>query len=155
MDSVFSLEYHARNVTARRTPKITVLAWSGTPTLSVRLSVTSVPKTLTSVTVVQYRPGAYRSARNWKTRATTSRIPVTIDVPVSPKFRFTFRKSAADSPTVVQSTLMTQNQRVTSGTLLRSRRLGAAMRCDVMTVLRVGGMAAAEGERAGPRHVER
>jgi len=37
-----------------------------------------------------------------------SRTPVTMEVPVSPKFRLTLRKSAAVSPTVVQSTLITQ-----------------------------------------------
>src|SRR3954462_4179621 len=156
MESVRSLEYHARKVSARRTPNATVLASSGTPTLSVRLSVTRVPKTLTSATVVQYLPGAYRSARNWRTRATTSRMPVTIDTPVSPRFRFTFRKSAADSPTVVQSTLMTQNQRVTSGTLLRSCRLGAAMRWDVMRGPPYPGNGAGrKGSGPGPRHVGR
>ena len=36
---------------------MSVLTSSGTPRLSVRLSVTSVPKTLTNVTVDQYRPG--------------------------------------------------------------------------------------------------
>src|SRR5882757_11350651 len=125
MDSVRSARYQTRKVTASSPPKISVLASSGTPMLSVRLSVTRVPKTLTSATASQYLLGTYRSARNWTTIATTSSTPVTIEVPVRPKFRLTFRKSAADSPTVVHSTLTIQKYRVTSGTLFRSWRLGA------------------------------
>ena len=108
IDSVCSLRYQARKVSASRAPNRIVLASSGTPRLSVRLSVTSVPNTLTSATASQYRPGMYRSAANCTTMAPTSSTPVTIDVPVRPKFRLTLRKSAADSPTVVQSTLISQ-----------------------------------------------
>ena len=51
-----------------------------------------------------------------------SRRPVTIEVPVSPNPRSALRKSAAVSPTVVHSTLISQNQTVTSGTLLSNVR---------------------------------
>src|SRR2546426_11623200 len=105
MDSVFSLRYQARNVRASRTPKITLLASSGTPILSVMLSVTSVPNTLTRATASQYQVGMYRLALNWMTRDTTSTMPVITDTPDRPRFILTLRKSAADSPTVVHSTL--------------------------------------------------
>ena len=108
IDSVNSLRYHMKKVAARSTPKITVLASSGSPTLVVMLSVTKVPNTLTRVTANQYLLGMYRLVRNWRTKATTSRMPVITEVPVRPRFRLTLRKSAAVSPTVVQSTLMIQ-----------------------------------------------
>ena len=54
------------------------------------------------------------------------------EVPSSPRFRLTLRKSAAVSPTVVHSTLMIQNQTVTSGTLLRTWRLGAIVCREVI-----------------------
>ena len=98
--------------------KMIVLVSSGTPILSVRLSVTSVPKTLMNMTVSQYVIGMYLFARNWKKSAIARKIPVIIEVPVRPKLRLTFKKSAAVSPTVVHITLINQNQRVISGTLL-------------------------------------
>ena len=42
-----------------------------------------------------------------------------MDVPVSPKFKFTFKKSAKVSPTVVHNTLIIQKKKVISGTLLK------------------------------------
>jgi len=57
IDRVCSTRYQTTNVTASSAPKMRVLASSGRPRLSVRLSVTKVPKTLTSATVNQYRAG--------------------------------------------------------------------------------------------------
>src|SRR4051794_24499741 len=118
IESVFSLKYQTENVSASAAPKTIVVTSSGTPILSVKLSVISVPNTLTSATVSQYMLGTYRLARNWKMRMIARSTPVTTEVPVRPKLRLTSRKSAAVSPTVVQSTLMTQKYSVTSGTLL-------------------------------------
>ena len=42
---------------------------------------------------------------------------MTIEVPVKPKFKWEFRKSAAVSPTVVAMIFMIQKKMVTSGTL--------------------------------------
>ena len=52
--------------------------------------------------------GVYRSAANCAASTITRSTPVAIDVPVRPRLTLTLRKSAADSPTVVQSTLMIQ-----------------------------------------------
>ena len=48
-------------------------------------------------------------------------------VMASPKFRSTLRKSAAVSPTVVASTLITQKMMVTSGTLFSMGRIDRAV----------------------------
>ena len=53
IDRVFSLAYQAANTAASRMENTMVLVSRGTPRLSVRLSVTSVPTTLTSITVSQ------------------------------------------------------------------------------------------------------
>ena len=53
IDSVPSDRYQATNTTARAIPNTAELSCSGTPRLSVRLSVTRVPNTLTNVTVAQ------------------------------------------------------------------------------------------------------
>ena len=49
------------------------------------------------------------------------------DVTASPSPRSTLRKSAAVSPTVVASTLITQKIKVTSGTLLSMLRVVGAI----------------------------
>src|SRR5581483_1302812 len=108
IDSVPSAAYHQANTPPRTTVNTTVVASSGTPRLSERLSVTNVPTTLISATASQYIHGTYRSARTWNTSATTSRTAMTMLVTVRPRFRFTLRKSAAVSPTVVHRTLITQ-----------------------------------------------
>ena len=51
-----------------------------------------------------------------------------------PKPRSTLRKSAAVSPTVVASTLITQKMRVTSGTLVRMCRTGETVEESVEVV---------------------
>ena len=60
-----SLAYQHAKVTARAAAKPALLAISGTPMPSVRLSVTSVPNTLIITTVSQYSHGMYFSALNW------------------------------------------------------------------------------------------
>ncbi|MDQ0777190.1 hypothetical protein QF026_005656 [Streptomyces aurantiacus] len=57
MDSVRSLRYQAVNTIVRRTANAAVVVSSGTPMLSVRLSLTRVPTTLIRATAVQYTPG--------------------------------------------------------------------------------------------------
>jgi hypothetical protein len=56
-------------------------------------------------------------------------------VPVSPQLSFVFRKSATVSPTVVQSTLITQKKTVTSGTLLSIDRPVAAVARERVAVV--------------------
>src|SRR4051794_7589390 len=58
---------------------------------------------------------------------------ITTVVNVRPKWRVSFRKSAAVSPTVVAKTLMIQKKIVTSGTLL-SMALRVAPRAAVVVV---------------------
>jgi hypothetical protein len=108
IESVPSVRYQATKIAASITANTTVLSSSGTPRLSVSSSVTSVPNTLTKVTADQYRTGVYRFAANCAASTITRSRPVAIDVPVRPRLTLTLRKSAADSPTVVQSTLMIQ-----------------------------------------------
>src|SRR5689334_2000928 len=123
IESVPSTRCHTKNVRASATVNTIVLTSSGTPSPSVRLSVTSVPTTLISTTVSQYTPGTYWRVRNCQTRTATNTAVITTVVPVSPSPR-PLMKSAAVSPTVVASTLMIQKKTVTSGTLLsRTRRL--------------------------------
>ncbi len=50
----------------------------------------------------------------------TRRTHIMTEVTMSQKFKFTLRKSAAVSQTVVQSTLIIQKKAVTSGTLLKN-----------------------------------
>jgi hypothetical protein len=54
---------------------------------------------------------------NCKNEIIARRIPAAIAVPVSPKPKFTFKKSDAVSPTVVHNILMIQNNMVIWGTL--------------------------------------
>ena len=56
---------------------------------------------------------------------------MTTEVTVRPRLRVVERKSAAVSPTVVASTLMTQNIAVTSGTLLSMRLSREAVGSEV------------------------
>ena len=85
-----------------------VVVSSGTPMLSVRLSLISVPTTLIRATASQYTPGRYALVRNWTTRTIASSALISTDTPVRPRPAFSLSRSAAVSPTVVHSTLMTQ-----------------------------------------------
>ena len=57
IDSVRSLAHHTPKTTARSAANTLVLNASGTPRSSVRMSVYSVPVTLTTTTVSQYTNG--------------------------------------------------------------------------------------------------
>ncbi len=57
IESVRSLAYQPAKVSASATAKIVVVVVNGTPKLSTRLSVTSVPKMLRKTTTSQYRHG--------------------------------------------------------------------------------------------------
>src|SRR3954452_24614559 len=121
IDSVRSAEDQTAKGEPRATANTAVLSSSGIPRASVRLSVISVPTTLTSTTVSQYTPGTYWRVRNCHTRAATNAALITSVVPDRPR-PSPLRKSAKVSPTVVESTLMIQKKTVTSGTLLSKVR---------------------------------
>src|SRR4051812_30557270 len=113
VDRVRSRAYQAANVTARASANAIVVGSSETPRLSVRLSLTSVPTTLTRTTVSQYTPATYWRSRNWTASTIASSTDITTDVHVRPNPRFSLSRSAAVSPTVVHSTLMIQKKTVT------------------------------------------
>ncbi len=75
---------------------------------SVRLSLITVPTTLIRATAGQYTPARYAVVRNCTTSTTASRALISTDTPVRPRPAFSFSRSAAVSPTVVHSTLMSQ-----------------------------------------------
>jgi hypothetical protein len=108
IDNVRSARYQRAKTTASATAKTTVVVSSGTPALSVRLSLTRVPTMLISATASQYTPGRYARVRNCTARTTASSALINTDTPVRPRPALSFSRSAAVSPTVVHSTLITQ-----------------------------------------------
>src|SRR4051812_49587889 len=84
IDSVRSTRYQIVNVAARATANTAVLSSSGIPRASVRLSVISVPTTLTSTTVSQYTPGTYWRGGECPTTAAEKAAPLTHALPPTP-----------------------------------------------------------------------
>src|SRR4051812_24331365 len=101
------------------------------------MSVYRVPVTLTTTTVSQYGNGTYRFSRSWTARTTTNTAVKIQAVFTRPTPSFMLIQSAKLSPTVVHRTLITQNQMVTSGTLLSMSR-PLRVRASVVVVIRGG-----------------
>jgi len=87
MDRVRSRAYQMPKTAARSTAKRVELIQSGTPRLSVRLSVSRVPTTLINTTASQYIDGTYRFSRNCPIKAMTRPAENSRVVLVSPKPR--------------------------------------------------------------------
>src|ERR1700752_2114100 len=126
IDSVRSGAYQTPKTMASMTAKTAVLSARGTARLSVRMSVYSVPATLSTTTVSQYTVGTYRLSCNWTANTRPSTIVKMMAVALRPVPRPTLTQSAKLSPTVVHRILMIQNHTVTSGTLLSMVRWGRA-----------------------------
>src|SRR5690242_14832829 len=134
MERVRSRSHHTPKTTASRTENTAELIHSGTLSWSVRMSVYSVPVTLTTTTVSQYGNGTYCLSRSWMIRTTTKTAVKITAVATRPTPSCMLIQSAKLSPTVVQRILINQNQMVTSGTLFSSTR-GAAVRGAVLVVI--------------------
>ena len=114
-----------------------VLIHSGTPSWSVRMSVYSVPVTLTTTTVSQYGnghvPAAAAAGRPGPPRSTAVKMQAVFTRPTPSVMLI---QSAKLSPTVVQRILITQNQMVTSGTLFSISRPLRCVRASLVVVMR-------------------
>ena len=82
-----------------------------------------------------------------------STADITYVVLLSPSPSVPSRKSAAVSPTVVQSTLMTQKYRVTSGTLFSIRRPTSPRRSVSKRVGAISVLALAMARQLGEGHL--